>query len=129
MKKLLASLMSIGVLMSGSLAWADALLINGAGATFPYPIYSKWFDEYHKIHPDVQFNYQSIGSGGGIRQITEKTVDFRASDVPMSAAQLQAAPGALLHFPTVMIGLVPTSNLEGGIGTINFTQIALAANF
>src|SRR5258708_18856903 len=100
MKKFLASLMSVGVLMTGSLAWADALLINGAGATFPYPIYSKWFDEFHKAKPDVQFNYQSIGSGGGIRQITARNVDFCASDGPMSDSPLETAPGSIMHFPT-----------------------------
>ena len=103
MKKLLVGLLSFGLLGAGpAAAWADALLINGAGATFPYPIYSKWFDEYHKSHPDLQFNYQSIGSGGGIRQITAKTVDFGASDGPMSDAQLATVEGwTMMHFPTV----------------------------
>jgi phosphate transport system substrate-binding protein len=82
-------------------ARADSLLINGAGATFPFPLYSKWFAEYNKLHPDLKFNYQSIGSGGGIKQITEKTVDFGASDAPMSDAELQKAPG-VLHVPTVL---------------------------
>ena len=76
--------------------------INGAGATFPYPIYSKWFSEYNKLHPNVQINYQSIGSGGGIRQITAQTVFFGATDGPMTNDQLLAAPGRLLHFPTVL---------------------------
>src|SRR5882672_10707020 len=101
MKKLFAGVLAMGVALSGPI-WADALLINGAGATFPFPIYSKWFDEYHKMKPDIQFNYQSIGSGGGIRQISEKTVDFGATDGPMTDAQIEAAPGVLLHFPTVM---------------------------
>src|SRR5450432_3518608 len=100
MKKFLAGLLSFGLFASGSIAQAD-LLINGAGATFPYPIYSKWFDEYHKIKPDVQFNYQSIGSGGGIRQLTAGTVDFGASDGPMSDDQLKQASFPILHFPTV----------------------------
>src|SRR5258708_31447328 len=100
MKKLLAAVVSVNILAAGSPAWADALLINGAGATFPFPIYSKWFDEFHKAKPDVQFNYQSIGSGGGIRQITAKTVDFGATDGPMSDVQLQTAEGYILHFPT-----------------------------
>src|SRR6267143_2779001 len=78
------------------------LQINGAGATFPFPIYSKWFDEYHKLHPDVQINYQSIGSGGGIRQLLDKTVDFGASDGPMSDDQLKTATVPILHFPTVL---------------------------
>ena len=71
--------------------------INGAGATFPYPIYSKWFSEYGKLHPDVRINYQSIGSGGGIRQLTEQTVFFGATDGPMTDAQLKSAPGALVQ--------------------------------
>ena len=87
--------------------------LNGAGATFPYPIYSKWFDLYTQVDPSVRFNYQSIGSGGGIKQITEQTVDFGASDGPLSDEQLQAAPGHLLHFPTVMGAVVITYNVEG----------------
>src|SRR5579859_4318326 len=83
------------------LARAGGLLINGAGATFPYPLYSKWFSDYNKLHPDLKFNYQSIGSGGGVKQITEKTVDFGASDAPLSDAELQKAPG-VLHIPTVL---------------------------
>src|SRR5437879_13750020 len=82
-------------------ARADGLLINGAGATFPYPLYSKWFSEYNKLHPDLKFNYQSIGSGGGVKQITEKTVDFGASDAPMSDDELKKAPG-VIHVPTVL---------------------------
>src|SRR5665213_2096369 len=101
MKKLIAGLILLSMFAGGNFAWADALLVNGAGATFPYPIYSKWFDEYHKAHPEIQFNYQSIGSGGGIRQITSKTVDFGATDGPMSDAQIQTAEGwTILHFPT-----------------------------
>jgi phosphate transport system substrate-binding protein len=130
MKKLLAALMSAGLLGTGSLAWADALLINGAGATFPYPIYSKWFDEYHKNHSDIQFNYQSIGSGGGIRQITAKTVDFGATDGPMTDAQLATAEGwTILHFPTVLGGVVPIYNIEGVSGKLNFTQRAISDIF
>ncbi len=129
MKKFFASLMSFGLLMSGSVAWADALLINGAGATFPYPIYSKWFSEYQKVNGNVQFNYQSIGSGGGIRQITSKTVDFGASDGPMSDSQLDAAPGYILHFPTVLGGVVPIYNVEGATGKLNFSQKAIAGIF
>src|SRR5690242_11546472 len=113
MKKFLASFMSLSMLATGSLAWADSMLINGAGATFPYPIYSKWFSEYNKVKPDVQFNYQSIGSGGGIRQITQKTVDFGATDGPMNDSQLDAAPGYILHFPTVLGGVVPIYNIDG----------------
>ena len=83
-------------------AAAQKMQINGAGATFPYPIYSKWFSEYNKLNPNVEINYQSIGSGGGIRQITNQTVFFGASDGPMTNDQLLAAPGKLLHFPTVL---------------------------
>src|SRR6058998_2093835 len=78
--------------------------IDGAGATFPYPIYSKWFSEYNKIHSNVQINYQSIGSGGGIRQLTNQTVFFGATDGPMTNDQLVAAPGKILHFPMVLGG-------------------------
>src|SRR5215475_7207637 len=89
------------------------LLINGAGATFPYPIYSKWFDEYAKIEPSARFNYQSIGSGGGIRQITERTVDFGATDGPMTDEHLKKAPGELFHIPTVLGAVAATYNLPG----------------
>jgi phosphate transport system substrate-binding protein len=88
-------------------------LINGAGATFPYPLYSKWFSEYAKIDPSVKFNYQSIGSGGGIKQVTAQTVDFGASDKFLSDAELKGAPGKLLHIPTVMGAVVVTYNLPG----------------
>src|SRR2546423_12076793 len=85
--------------------------INGAGATFPNPIYSKWFDEYHKAHPDVKINYQSIGSGGGSKQLSAQTVLLGASDMPMTDDQLKGAPGAILHFPTVLGGVVPVYNV------------------
>ena len=91
---------------------ADKLLINGAGATFPFPLYSKWFSQYNKLHPDIQINYQSIGSGGGIKQITERTVDFGASDAPLSDEQLQKASG-VQHIPTVMGAVVIVWNLPG----------------
>jgi phosphate transport system substrate-binding protein len=100
------------VLLSAAGARADTVLINGAGATFPFPIYSKWFSEYNKLHPDVQINYQSIGSGGGIKQITERTVDFGASDAPMSDEELAKAPG-LAHIPTVMGAVVIIYNVPG----------------
>src|SRR5256884_1600630 len=90
---------------------AAQMLINGAGATFPYPIYSKWFDEYAKIDPSVRFNYQSIGSGGGQKQILARTVDFGASDGPMSDENLAKAPGKLLHVPTVAGADALTYNL------------------
>ncbi len=111
MKKILALLVATAVMTS--FAFADAVLINGAGATFPYPIYSKWFDEYGKANPGVMFNYQSIGSGGGIKQITAKTVDFGASDGPMTMDQMTAAPGRIYHIPTVMGAVAIAYNLDG----------------
>jgi phosphate transport system substrate-binding protein len=95
----------------GSVALADQVLINGAGATFPYPIYSKWFAEFHNVDPTVDINYQSIGSGGGIRQLLDKTIDFGASDAPMTDEQLAKANPPILHIPTVMGAVVITYNL------------------
>jgi phosphate transport system substrate-binding protein len=114
--------------------WAQGnLLINGAGATFPYPIYSKWFDEYHKLHSNAQFNYQSVGSGAGIKQVTEGTVDFGASDGPMNDEQMKAYQdkhgSAILHFPTVLGATVPTYNIPGVSAALNFTPDALAGIF
>ena len=105
---------------------AQTTQINGAGATFPYPIYSKWFSEYNKLHPDIEINYQSIGSGGGIRQLSNETVFFGASDGPMSDEQLKGAPGAILHFPTVLGGVVPIYNIPGVDGTLKFSGKVLA---
>jgi len=99
--------------------------INGAGATFPNPIYSKWFAEYTKQHPDVQINYQPIGSGGGIRQLTAQTVFFGASDTPMTDDQLKSAPAPVLHFPTVLGAVVPIYNLAG-VSDLKFTGPLLA---
>lgn len=104
------------------------MLVNGAGATFPYPIYSKWFDEYAKVDPSARFNYQSIGSGGGIRQIIERTVDFGASDGPMTDEQLKKAPGELFHIPTVLGAVVATYNLPGN-PKLRFTPDLLADIF
>ncbi len=104
------------------------MLVNGAGATFPYPIYSKWFEEYIKVDPGARFNYQSIGSGGGIRQITEGTVDFGATDGPMTDEQLKKTPGVLFHIPTVLGAVVPTYNLPGN-PHLRFTGEALADMF
>jgi len=95
--------------------------LNGAGATFPYPMYSKWFSEYHKQHPDIEINYQSIGSGGGIRQVTAGTVDFGASDGPMSDQQLADAKFKILHLPTVLGAVVPAYNIPGFKGELKFT--------
>jgi len=100
--------------------------LNGAGATFPYPIYSKWFNEYHNQHPDIEINYQSIGSGGGIRQVTAGTVDFGASDGPMSDEQLAAAKFKILHLPTVLGSVVPAYNIPGFKGELKFTPEIIA---
>jgi phosphate transport system substrate-binding protein len=109
-------------------AFAQSTL-NGAGATFPYPIYSKWFSEYHKAHSDVQVNYQSIGSGGGIRQVLAGTVDFGASDGPMTDEQLGQAKVKILHIPTVLGAVVPAYNIPGVSGEVKFTPEALAGIF
>ncbi len=104
--------------------------LNGAGATFPNPMYQKWFSEYHKAHPDVQFNYQPIGSGGGIRQVLAGTVDFGASDGPMTDDQLsQYKGGKLLHIPTVLGAVVPAYNVPGVTGEVKFTPQAIAGIF
>ena len=113
----------------GAAVAAQSVQITGAGATFPYPIYSKWFDEYHKQHPDVQINYQSIGSGGGIRQITNQTVFFGATDGPMTNDQLLAAPGKILHFPTVLGADVPVYNIPGVTAELKFSGALLADIF
>src|SRR5580704_9408180 len=105
---------------------AGTILLNAAGATFPYPIYSKWFDVYHQKDPNVQINYQSIGSGGGIRQLQAGTVDFGASDGPMSDEQLAQSKFKILHFPTVLGAVIPIYNIPGVSGELNFTQKALA---
>lgn len=103
-------ILGLSLIVLSALAQA-ATLITGAGATFPYPLYAKWFSEYNKLHPDVQINYQSIGSGGGIRQFSQKTVDFGASDAPMSDEQLKQAGASILHIPTVLGAVVVTYNL------------------
>jgi len=103
--------------------------LNGAGATFPNPMYQKWFSEYHKAHPDIQFNYQSIGSGGGIRQVLAQTVDFGASDGPMTDEQLSQAKTKILHIPTVLGAVVPAYNVPGVTGELKFTPEALAGIF
>jgi phosphate transport system substrate-binding protein len=110
-------------------AMAQKVQINGAGATFPYPIYSKWFSEYNKLHPEIEINYQSIGSGGGIRQLINQTVFFGATDGPMTDEQLQAAPGKILHFPTVLGGDVPVYNIPGVDAELKFTGKILADVF
>ncbi len=119
------------LLGAAALVAADAgtVLLNAAGATFPYPIYSKWFDVYHTAHPNIQINYQSIGSGGGIRQLQAGTVDFGASDGPMSDEQLAQSKFKILHFPTVLGADVPSYNIPGVSTELNFTQKALADIF
>lgn len=104
----------------------DRLQITGAGATFPYPIYSKWFDEYHNAHPDIEINYQSIGSGGGIQQLKSRTVDFGASDMPLNDEKLKDFPFKISHFPTVMGAVVPMYNIPDVSAELKFTPEALA---
>src|ERR1700682_1782403 len=119
------------LLVLGTVAVAEGgqVLLNAAGATFPYPIYSKWFDQYHQAHSNVQINYQSIGSGGGIRQLLDKTVAFGASGGPMTDEQLQQAGFKVLHFPTVLGAAVPSYNIPGVTGELKFTPEAIAGIF
>jgi phosphate transport system substrate-binding protein len=129
--KLFTLILAFGIISgtASRLLAADALLINGAGATFPYPIYSKWFDEFAKKNADLHFNYQSVGSGAGIRQVSEMTVDFGATDGPMNDDQLKASKQKLLHFPTVLGAVVPTYNIPEVNAEINFTGSVLAKIF
>ena len=132
MKRLVTRVALVAALATG-VASAQQILINAAGATFPYPMYSKWFDEYHKKFPNLAFNYQSIGSGGGIKQVTEGTVDFGATDGPMNDMQLKEFRDkrgfGVLHFPTVMGADVPVYNVAGINTDLNFTPEALAGIF
>ena len=121
-----AAALAVAIVRPGA---AQTIQINGAGATFPYPIYSKWFSEYYKLHPEVQINYQSIGSGGGIRQLINRTVFFGATDGPMTKDQLLAAPGAILHFPTVLGAVVPVYNIPRVDAELKFTGPLLADIF
>jgi phosphate transport system substrate-binding protein len=105
---------------------ADPLMINGAGATFPYPLYSKWFYEYSNANPGVKFNYQSIGSGGGIKQITAGTVNFGATDAPMTDEELKKTPGPIIHIPTALGAVVPVYNLDGAAEGLKLTPDVLA---
>lgn len=116
------------VALIASIAGAQTML-NGAGATFPYPIYSKWFNEYHKIHPEISINYQSIGSGGGIRQVLAGTVDFGATDGPMTDEQLGQAKVKILHIPTVLGSVVPAYNLPSVRTELKFTGPIIANIF
>jgi len=121
-----AVLVLAGLMLAAAPGLAQKVQINGAGASFPYPIYAKWFSEYNKIHPDVEINYQSIGSGGGIRQLSAETVFFGATDGPMTDEQQQAAPGKILHLPTVLGGVVPVYNIPGVEAKLKFTGKVLA---
>jgi phosphate transport system substrate-binding protein len=121
------------VCVLGALPVIGQTTLNGAGATFPNPMYSKWFSEYHKLHGDAQINYQAIGSGGGIRQVSEGTVDFGASDMPMKDDQLKAAEDKLhtkvLNIPTVLGAVVPAYNIPGVSAELKFTPEILAEIF
>jgi phosphate transport system substrate-binding protein len=127
MRRILIALAGIAALSAG--VAAQKMQINGGGATFPYPIYSKWFSEYNKLHPTVEINYQSQGSGFGIQQIQAQTVFFGATDGPMNDDQLKAAPGHLMHFPTVLGADVPVYNIPGVTAELKFTGPVLADIF
>jgi len=131
--KRFTGLLLVVLALGGIVLAQNALLINGAGATFPNPIYSKWFDEYHKANPSIAINYQSVGSGAGIKQATDGTVDFGASDGPMNDEQLKAYSdkhgSGILHFPTVLGAVVPTYNIPNVTTSLNFTPEALAGIF
>src|SRR5512132_460052 len=123
MRRILST--TLGAALMAGIASAQPINVTGAGATFPYPMYSKWFDEYHKALPNIQINYQSVGSGAGIKQVTEGTVDFGASDGPMTDDQIKefkAKRGTnILHFPTVLGAVVPIYNVPGVATDLNFT--------
>jgi phosphate transport system substrate-binding protein len=125
----------VGILAVTGIVWAaqNPLLINGAGASFPNPIYSKWFDVFDQKNPNVRFNYQSVGSGAGIKQVTDGTVDFGATDGPMTDEQMKGfrdkRGSDVLHFPTVLGAAVPTYNVKGVSTQLNFTPEALAGIF
>jgi len=126
MKSKLWIALMLGALVAAGSAQTN---LNGAGATFPNPIYQKWFNEYHNAHSDIQINYQSIGSGGGIQQLTAGTVDFGASDGPMTDEQLSKVQGKVLHIPTVLGAVVPTYNIPGVSAELKFTGDVLADIF
>jgi phosphate transport system substrate-binding protein len=119
----------ITLLSAGATLLAQTIQINGAGATFPAPIYAKWFAEYNKRHPAVRINYQPLGSGAGIRQVTGRTVFFGGTDGPMTPEQLAAAPGTLLHLPTVLGAVVPIYNVPGLTQELKFSGPVLAGIF
>src|SRR5215208_7177323 len=115
--------------LAGVTVAAQTIQINGAGATFPYPIYSKWFAEYNKLHPNIQINYQSVGSGAGIQQVIKETVFFGATDGPMTPEQMQSAAGKVLHFPTVLGAVVPVYNIPNVKAELKFSGAVLADIF
>lgn len=125
LKVVATGIIATGLLALGSMA-ASAQDLNGAGATFPYPIYSRWFSEYNQVHSNVKINYQPIGSGGGIRQVSDGTVDFGASDGPMTDQQIAAAKVKVIHIPTVLGAVVPVYNIPGVNGSLNFSGDVIA---
>src|SRR5580765_990967 len=130
MKRIMKSGVAVaGVAMLTAGVAAQKVQIQGAGATFPNPIYQKWISEYNKLHPNVEINYQSLGSGAGIRQMTNQTVFFGASDGPMTNDQLLAAPGKVLHFPTVLGAVVPVYNIPAVKAELKFSGAVLADIF
>src|SRR5208282_2432147 len=124
MKRIFA--LVVAMAMVTSFAFADSTLINGAGSTFIYPAITKWFDEYSKTNPGVMFNYQAIGSGGGIKQITSKTVDFGATDGPMTMDQMTQAPGRIYHIPMVMGAEAIAYNVPGVDSGLKLTPEIIA---
>ena len=126
MKKMVLSMLVVLCLAAFAGAQSGTVLLNAAGATFPAPIYAKWFDVYHTAHSNVQINYQAIGSGAGKAQLTAGTVDFGASDMPMTDEELSKVKVKTLHFPTVLGAVVPTYNIPGVSADLNFTQKGLA---
>ncbi|MBI2822896.1 MAG: phosphate ABC transporter substrate-binding protein PstS [Acidobacteria bacterium] len=130
-RKVILALVALAAINCGGPSSGPAAVVRlqGAGATFPNPLYQKWFSEYNKITPNVRFDYQSIGSGGGIKQISSRTVDFGGSDAPMNEEQLNAAPGEILHIPTVLGAVVVTYNLPEVRTELKLTPEAIAAIF
>jgi len=125
--KILAAVAILALAASAAVAQShDPMNLNAAGATFPYPIYSKWFDAYHQLHSDISINYQSIGSGGGIQQLKAGTVDFGASDMPLKDELLAQFSFKILQFPTVLGAVMPTYNIPGVTAELKFTPQALA---
>src|SRR5574342_851334 len=120
-----AILLSTSTILSGAVYAQNSITINGAGATFPFPLIDTWRVDYQKVRPEVNINYQSIGSGGGIKQFTEKTVDFGGSDAPMTDEQIAAVQGDVLHIPTVLGAVVVTYQVPGVTRQIKLTPAVL----